>query len=110
MVEYRLDQHPTITDEERAELRAARKRPIDFSDAPELTPEQIELFRQAVIERNRRMKKQTVSIRLDRQTIERAKSIDDNYTTLLAQIIFTVLHDPELLDEILLPQGYKQVW
>ncbi len=110
IIQHTLDPNAKITDEQRAELREARKRPIDFSDAPELTPEQIELFRQAVLERNRRMKKQTVSVRLDRQTIERAKSIDENYTTLLAQIIFTVLHDPELLDQILLPQGYKQVW
>ena len=107
ITQHTLSEHPTITDEERAELRSARKRPVDFSDAPPLTEEQIEQFRQAVIERNRRMKKQTVSIRLDRQTIERAKSIDDNYTTLLAQILFTVLHDPELLEEILSPQGYQ---
>lgn len=53
----------TFTDEQ---LEALKKRPIDFSDIPELTDEQaLELY-----PRNWRPKKQAISARIDTDTIE----------------------------------------
>ncbi len=77
-VVYELKPGTPLTDEQRAQLRALKDRPIDFSDIPELPPD---AFKNAVRGKFYRPVKQAVSLRLDADVIAWLKKDGDGYQT-----------------------------
>jgi uncharacterized protein (DUF4415 family) len=77
-VVYELKPGTPLTDEQRAELRALKDRPIDFSDIPELPPD---AFKNAVRGKFYRPVKQAVSLRLDADVLAWLKKDGDGYQT-----------------------------
>jgi uncharacterized protein (DUF4415 family) len=77
-VVYELNPGTPLTDEQRAELRALKDRPIDFSDIPELPPD---AFKNAVRGKFYRSVKQAVSLRLDADVLAWLKKDGDGYQT-----------------------------
>lgn len=58
LVTYTLEPGQQLTDEQIKRIDATANRPITFDeDCPESTPEMLEAFRKAAIERNRRLAK-----------------------------------------------------
>ena len=83
-----------ITEAMLAELAALRDRPIDYSDIPEMTDEEIADLRRQIAEgrRNREM----FSLRLHNGTIEWwQKNIGKGYTTVMAQLLYEARKHPE---------------
>jgi uncharacterized protein (DUF4415 family) len=85
-----------LTDEEMQEIEALDERPIIYDeDSPELSIEQIKQFK--------RMDhtKQTVSIRLSPQTMEKAKALGKGYTSVLSRLLDAALNDEEMVKKCL---------
>ena len=81
---YELEPGTPLTDQQRAELRALKDRPIDFSDIPELPPN---AFKNAVRGRFYRPVKQAVSLRLDADVLAWLKKDGDGYQTRVNQML-----------------------
>ena len=81
--------------EEIRELEEAEKRPLVFDeDCPEMTAEQLKQFRRMY---NVDRTKQTVSIRLSRNTYEKAKTYGKGYTSFLSRLLDAAIDDEKLV-------------
>ena len=84
-----------MSDEERREIEAAEKAAPAFdSDSPEMHVEQLAQFRRVYGEDRTRP---TVSIRLSRQTYNKAKSYGKGYTAFLGRLLDAAIQDEELV-------------
>ena len=80
-----------LTDEEKAELEEAGKRaPVYDEDSPEMTADQLLQFRRMYSEDRTKV---TVSIRLSRNTYEKAKTYGKGYTSFLSRLLDAAIND-----------------
>jgi uncharacterized protein (DUF4415 family) len=86
----------------KAELKEARKYPIVYDeDCPELSPEVRKEFAFMRAEKNRKKKRQSVSLRLAPNCVEAYKSLGKGYTGIMADVLaYTVAH-PDYLKQIM---------
>jgi hypothetical protein len=98
MVQFTLTEDTKLSEESLKRLATLKDRPIDFSDIPELTPEEI-----AEIRRQREEgKKQMFSLRLQNRTIKWwQKAIGEGYTTVMARLLEEARKHPEWIKECL---------
>jgi hypothetical protein len=88
-----------LSDESLERLAALKDRPIDYSDIPELTSEEIAEIRR-LREENR--KKQMFSLRLQTSTIKWwRKTIGMGYTSVMARLLDEARKHPEWIKECL---------
>jgi uncharacterized protein (DUF4415 family) len=99
MVQYTLTEDSKLSEESLKRLAALKDRPIDFSDIPELTPEQIaEIRRQREDDR----KKQMFSLRLQNGTVKWwRRTIGEGYTTVMARLLEEARKHPDWIKECL---------
>lgn len=91
-----------LTDEQRKMLEALQdKEPVPDDDCPEITSEQFAEFKRVSADRRAERVKQSVTLRLSPQTIEKAKSLGKGYTSILSRIIENALNDPEMIRKAL---------
>ena len=91
-----------LTEEQIRMLEALKDRePEPDEDCPEITPEQFAEFRRVSAGRRAERVKQSVTLRLSPQTIEKAKSLGKGYTSVLSRIIENALNDPEAIKKAL---------
>ena len=83
-VVYRREPGTPLTEEQRAELKALKGRPIDLSDAPEL-PE--EAWKNTVRGKFYRPVKQAVSLRLDADVLAWLKSKGQGHISRVNEIL-----------------------
>ncbi len=83
-VVYRREPRTPLTEEQRAELKALKGRPIDLSDAPEL-PE--EAWKNTVRGKFYRPVKRAVSLRLDADVLAWLKKDGEGYQTRVNQML-----------------------
>ncbi|MCL2720781.1 MAG: BrnA antitoxin family protein [Treponema sp.] len=79
-------------------MAALKDRPIDYSDIPESTPEELEEMRLMAIEKR---KKQMFSLRLKTTTIDWWKSLGDGYTGIMARLLDEARKHPEWIKKCL---------
>jgi uncharacterized protein (DUF4415 family) len=98
MVQFTLTEDTKLSEESLKRLAALKDRPIDVSDIPELTPEEI-----AEIRRQRKKeKKQMFSLRLQNRTIKWwQRTIGEGYTTVMARLLEEARKHPEWIKECL---------
>ena len=102
IVKTTLDVNAPLTDEERAEIKALKNRPITYDeDCPPLTEEQLAQFQRAIDLRRAERKREPVTLRLHPQALRKAKSLGKGYTRVLSDIVETVLSDDQLLQSFL---------
>ena len=83
-----------------AELKEAAKYPIVYTeDCPESTPEALKDFAMLAAERNRKKKRQTVTIRLVPDCLSKYKALGKGYTGIMADVLKYVADNPKLLKE-----------
>ena len=85
----------------KAEIREARKYPIDYSDAPASTPEALAKF--AALARAKRKKQEirpVVAIRLMPEVLEKYKALGRGYTGIMADVLNYVADNPEILSKV----------
>jgi len=79
-------------------LAALKDRPIDYSDIPESTLEELEELRLLAIEKR---KKQMFSLRLKKSTVDWWKSFGDGYTGIMARLLDEARKHPEWIKKCL---------
>ncbi|MFP3040704.1 BrnA antitoxin family protein [Treponema primitia] len=83
-----------------AELREAKKRPINLEDAPELSPEALKEFAHLAAERDRKKKRQVVTLRLAPGDVAKYKSLGKGYTGIMADVLRYAVDNPEILSQV----------
>ena len=98
MVRVEADPKQKPTDEQIKMLQAAANRPIQFDeDCPELTADELKEFKRISDEKRMKRRKQTVTLRLSPQALQKAKSLGKGYTSILSRILENALNDNEIL-------------
>ena len=106
MVRRTVRDDEPLTEKMLAELEALKDRPIDYSDDPKRTPEQIRrgrLLAQQIREKQRQklLKKQMFSLRLQKSTISWWKALGDGYTSIMARLLDEATRNPEWISKCL---------
>lgn len=82
--------------EQIAMLKEAARRPVSAeAEYPELSPAELAQFQKA--SSPRQSGKQTVTLRLSPQAVQKAKSLGKNYTDVLSRILEHALENPDVL-------------
>ena len=100
MVQFTLDENYQPSEESLARMAALKDRPIDYSDIPEMTDEQLAAVKRQIDEgrRNREM----FSLRLYNGTVEWwRENIGAGYTTVMAQLLDEARKHPEWIKKSL---------
>ena len=87
-----------LSEESIARLNALDSRPINYSDDPAQTIEEIQEGKRQAIEMR---KKQMFSLRLQTSTLEWWKSLGDGYTTIMARLLDEATRNPEWVKKCL---------
>jgi len=99
MVKYTLTENSQLSEEALERLAALQDRPIDFSDIPELTPQEAAEIRR---QRDQDRKKQMFSLRIQNGTIKWwQRTIGEGYTTVMARLLDEATRHPEWIRECL---------
>jgi uncharacterized protein (DUF4415 family) len=85
----------------RRELREAAKYPIVYDeDCPELSPQALKEFAHLAAERNRRRRRQAVTIRVVPDCLSKYKALGKGYTGIMADVLSYVADNPEILSKV----------
>jgi len=87
-----------LSEESLERLASLKDRPIDFSDIPENTSEELEEMRLLAIEKRR---KQMFSLRLQTSTINWWKALGNGYTSIMARLLDEATRHPEWIKKCL---------
>ena len=88
-----------LTEDELRDLEAAEKMPlVHDADSPKLTEEMLMQFKH--MNREERIK-QTVSLRLSPDTMNKAKALGRGYTSVLSRLLDLAINDTEMLKKCL---------
>ena len=99
---YTLSPDEQLTEDQILMVREASQRPLAADDDnPELTDEQLALFRRVHESRQEDRKRKNVTLRLTPQAIQKAKALGKGYSGILSRIIESVLDDPAMLSKYL---------
>ena len=80
--------------------RGVDKRPlVNDPDCPPSSPEALKEFAQLAAERNRRKKKQTVTIRITPEVLESYKTMGSGYTGIMSDVLQYAVNNPAVLTE-----------
>jgi uncharacterized DUF497 family protein len=82
----------------RAELKEAAKHPIVYTkNCPKSTPEALKEFAMKRAEMNRRKRRQTVTIRIQPEVLEKYKTLGRGYSGIMADVLMLAADNPEIL-------------
>jgi len=82
----------------RAELKEAAKRPIVYTDdCPKSTPKALKEFAMQRAEMNRQKRRQTVTIRIQPEVLEKYKTLGRGYSGIMADVLRLAADNPEIL-------------
>jgi len=99
IVHYTLNEDDQLSEESLAELEALKDRPIDYSDIPKRTPEELRKMRLMAIEMK---KKQMFSLRLQTSAIDWWKqNVGAGYTGVMARLLEKATKHAEWIKECL---------
>ena len=83
------------------EIEEAAKREINLDDIPELTEEQLAKMAKLARKKRETMKKPIGSLRIDPDTLKKAKATGKGYTGFLSRLLDNAINDPELVKKSL---------
>ena len=102
IVRKEIDVSKGPSEEQIAMLESAMKRSITYDDDnPELSEEELAQFKRISEFRKEERRKQTVSIRLSPQALEKARSLGKGYTSVLSRMLEVALNDKEFIQRCL---------
>jgi len=85
----------------RAELKEAAKHPIVYTDdCPKSTPEALKEFAMQRAEMNRQKRRQTVTIRIQPEVLEKYKTLGRGYSGIMADVLRLAADNPEILSRV----------
>jgi len=77
--------------------KAARKPIVYTEDCPPSSPEALKEFAQLAVERNRRKKKQPITIRVAPDVLESYKTMGSGYTAIMADVLAYAVNNPAVI-------------
>jgi uncharacterized protein (DUF4415 family) len=83
----------------KAELKEAKKYPLNLTDCPELPTEALKEFAMQRAEKNRQKKRTTVTIRIIPGCLEKYKALGKGYTGIMADVLNYAANNPEILSK-----------
>jgi uncharacterized protein (DUF4415 family) len=84
----------------RKAVKEARKAPPVYDpDCPPSSPEALKEFAHLAAERNRRKKKQTITIRITPEVLETYKTMGSGYTGIMSDVLQYAVKNPAVLAE-----------
>jgi uncharacterized protein (DUF4415 family) len=92
-VRVTVNKDTKLSPESRSRLKALKDRPVDCSDIPDSSPEELALIRMHI--RQKRPKKRMFSLRLAVDTIEWWKKMGSGYTSVMARLLDEARKHPE---------------
>ena len=84
----------------RRELEAAKKRPVNLEDYPELPPEALKEFAYMAAKRNKERRRQAVTIRVVPHCLSKYKALGKGYTGIMADVLSYVADNPDILSKV----------
>jgi uncharacterized protein (DUF4415 family) len=99
IVRKTLNKNTELSPESLARLEALKDRPVDFSDIPESTPEELELIRMHL--RQKRPKRSMFSLRLPVDTIAWWKQMGPGYTAVMTRLLDEARNHPDWIKSCL---------
>ena len=81
------------------ELGAAKKRPLNLDDCPELPPSALKEFAFMAAERNRQQRRKAVTIRVVPDCLSKYKALGKGYTGVMADVLNYVADNPKILSK-----------
>ncbi len=83
-------------------LEDVEAKPVAYDEeCPPLTEDQLERFHRVAENNRANRRKQTVTLRLSPQALNRAKSLGKGYTSVLSRILEDVLRDSSMVEKYL---------
>lgn len=102
LVRKEIDITQNPTEEQIEMLHHAASIPLKYDeDCPELSDEELQDFKRISKEKQLERRKQTVTLRLSPQALNKAKSLGKGYTSVLSRILENVLTDNEQIKHYL---------
>ncbi len=102
LVRKEIDITQNPTKEQIEMLHYADSIPLKYDeDCPELSDEELQDFKRISKEKQLERRKQTVTLRLSPQALNKAKSLGKGYTSVLSRILENVLTDNEQIKHYL---------
>ena len=102
LVRKEIDITQNPTKEQIEMLHYAASIPLKYDeDCPELSDEELQDFKRISKEKQMERRKQTVTLRLSPQALNKAKSLGKGYTSVLSRILENVLTDNEQIKHYL---------
>ena len=81
------------------EIRRVARKPIRYTeDCPPSSPEALKEFAQLAAERNRRKKKQTITIRIAPDVLESYKTMGSGYTGIMSDVLQYAVKNPSVIN------------
>lgn len=102
MVKYNMKSGEPLSPEQIKEIEIAKSKPITYDeDCPKLSEDQLNMMREIANRQRAERRKQTVSLRLDLESITLAQSFGKGYTGIMSRILYKALRDPEYIKDCL---------
>jgi uncharacterized protein (DUF4415 family) len=98
IVRISASENDQISEESLARLAALRDRPVDTSDIPESSPDELREIARKVREKR---KKRMFTLRLEASTIEWWQSLGDGYTGVMSRLLAEAWKHPEWIRQCL---------
>ncbi|MDR2052455.1 MAG: BrnA antitoxin family protein [Treponema sp.] len=92
-VRMKVNKDTKLSPESRERLEALKDRPVDCSDIPDSSPEELALIRMHI--RQKRPKRRMFSLRLAVETIEWWRQMGAGYTSVMARLLDEARNHPE---------------
>jgi len=99
IVRHTSDGTEPISEEDLALYEALDDRPIDYSDIPKCTREELREMRRLAEERRKRKVRKMYSLRLEAGTVRWWKLLGKGYTNIMAQFLDYAKKHPEWVKE-----------
>jgi len=81
-------------------IKEIAKKPVHYTeDCPPSSPEALKEFAHLAAERNRRKRKQSVTIRIAPDVLETYKTMGEGYTGIMADVLKYAINNPGILNE-----------
>ena len=101
-IRYYLDPDHKLTDDEVKEIEAAARQPIVYDeDSPSFTMEELHEMAEAMKKKRAEERKPVISLRINPETLEKAKATGKGYTGFLSRLLDNAINDPEMVKKSL---------
>ncbi|GBU29694.1 hypothetical protein R84B8_03267 [Treponema sp. R8-4-B8] len=99
IVRHILNGTEPISEEDMALYEELKNSPIDYSDIPKRTREELREMRRYAEERRKRKVRKMYSLRLELGTVKWWQSLGEGYTTIMAKFLDSAKNHPEWVKE-----------